>query len=90
MGQIKSNVVKKAKKLPVLAFFISYIENIFKSKKWWLENPEWKFQANIRKKYDNWWELKGQSLAWFGSKMAVSDCFQDFDLSKLALKPHIR
>ena len=62
--------MKKAKKV---ALSIGYIfkfcmGNTFKSKKWWLENSDWKFEANKAKNItfeENW----GQIFAPVRSKM---------------------
>ena len=49
LGQIRSNVVKKVRKLAssIGFFYILHVEKLLKHKVVVVQTPEWKFKANI-------------------------------------------
>ena len=70
--------MKKAKKvaLSISSIFRFCMGNTFKSKKWWLEKPDWKFEANKTKNI-TFEENRDQIFSQVVSEMAISD-FQGF------------
>ena len=83
LGQIRSNVVKKVKKLAlsINVFHMLHREYILKQEIVVAQTPEWKVKVNIARN-TRFEGRQGQIFALFESKIAKTDSFQEFHFSQ--------